>query len=279
MGNEVHVLALERVSALRKWAGRVAALFCLLFFLSLLDASVSRFREPSTYLACIPGQLLTVTGPLGAADNLQKLTYVSDSDKIRLMFESVHTGFWLGGLQWRGRIVVDSDTPPGGYQLAVPIHKQGGSRSIYRFSINVFRDRITLRKASFSYIERHAGVSPWVSALFFLALTVPTGVGVFFLSQRVEYLLAHEGRAEVYRVVEGKEGYQIFFGLGAKHGIRPGDSLTVVRPKNVPIGTATVEEVFEYHSSARTAFLQPAVSPGFIVSVVRLGMSDGRNRL
>ena len=110
-----------KASLLRDWAGRAGALFCILLFLSLLDAFIAGFREPLHHLSFSPGQEMAVTGPSGEKmDDLRKLTYLSNSRDIRLVFDSVQTGFWFGGYMWRGRILVSREIQPGQYKVVVP---------------------------------------------------------------------------------------------------------------------------------------------------------------
>lgn len=260
-------MTLGQISVLRRWTGRAGCLFCLFFFLSLLDAFFARFRDPPTHLLCMPGQSVTVTGPLGKRiGNVQELTYTGNSDRLLLLFESIQTGFWLGGYMWRGRILVDVGIAPGRYQVAVPTLNESGDKPYYMFQLEVLKDETSLRKASSSYIRRYLGMNPWKIALFFLALITPAFVGVFLLSKEADDLLAQEGKAEVYLVLEGEKGYRIYFGMGSNRNIYIGESLNVFGGEKQLLGDAAVQEVFEDYSIAQTDFLQPVIKPGFMVA-------------
>jgi hypothetical protein len=207
-----------------------------------------------------------VTGPLAEKiDDLRQLTYLSNSKDIRLVFDSVHTGFWFGGYMWSGRILVSREIQPGLYKLAVPTQRDAKSKSASLFQVEVFKNEFSRRQASPSFIHRYLGISPWRTALFLFPFILLTFGIVFFLSQKAEVLLAQEGKAEVYRVLQGEIGCQIFFGLGKNQGILPGVSLALFNEQEKLIGRATVQEVFEDYSIAQTG-LESSVMPGFIVS-------------
>jgi len=259
-------MTLTQVSIWRNWAGKAGALFCILLFLFLLDALTARLREPLNHLPCLPGQKVAVTGPLTErVGNLQELTYLSNSKNVRLVFDSVQTGFWLGGYMWRGRILVSRETQPGQYKVAVPTPKATQGKSASLFQVEVFKDEFSLYKASTSFTRRYLGISPWGAALFLIPFILLTFGVVFFLSQKAEGLLAQEGKAEVYRVSKGENSYQIYFGLGINQGILPGATLTLFNDQKQTIGTATVQEVFKDHSIAQIGS-ESSVRPGFIVS-------------
>lgn len=259
-------MTITQVSVWRNWVGKAGALFCILLFLSLLDALVARVRDPLNHFPCLPGQEVPVTGPLAEKNaNLQELIYLSNSKDIRLVFDSAQTGFWLGGYMWRGRIIVSREAQPGEYKVAVPTPKATQGKSVSLFQVAVFKDESILYKASTSFIRRFLGISPWGAALFFTPFILLAFGSVFFLSQKAEGLLAKEGKAEVYRVAKGENGYQIYFSLGSKQGILPGASLTLFNGQKQTAGVVTVQEVFQDHSIAQTNG-ESSVRPGFIVS-------------
>jgi hypothetical protein len=255
-----------KASLWRDWVGRAGALFCILFFLSLLDVFVAGFRKPANYLSCTPGQTLAVTGSLAErADHPGDLFYLSSSKDIRLVFDSAQAGFWSGGYMWRGRILVNREILPGRYRVAVPHQRDGKRKSASLFQVEVFKDEFSLRQASFSFILRYLAIPPWKAALFGVPFILSTFGAVFFLSYRTQRLLAQEGKAEVYRVLRGEKGYQIYFELGKNQGVLPGASVALFDEQKKPVGRATVEEVFGDYSIAQTG-LESSVRPGFIVS-------------
>jgi len=259
-------MTLRETSILRDWTGKVGTLFCVLFFLTLLDGFNARFREPRDYFPCLPGQSIAVTAPLPeGTGNLQELTCPTNSKGISVVCDSVQTGFWLGGHMWQGRILVSSGTQPGGYEVAVLPRNVGKAKPVKPFRVSVFEDEAHLRKASASYIRRYLGIMPWSIVPFFFFLIPPAFGAVFLLSRKAEALLAKNGKAEVYRVLKGETGYMIYFGLGLNQGILQGNPVALLDEKKRPTGTATVQAVFEDYSIAHIDSKFP-VRPGFMVA-------------
>ncbi|MFH0788024.1 MAG: hypothetical protein V2B13_10490 [Pseudomonadota bacterium] len=269
---------------------------CILFFLTILDALVARFREPLNHFSCLPGSRLAVSGPLaGKIEDPRELTYQTDSKEIRIVFETVQTGYWFGGYMWNGTLLVGPRIQPGGYQLTVqtkpschdsgvtpPNHEnkagrrlnlepysriknQNRERSPSLFQIEVFKNLTSYHHHSKSFIERSLEINPWKVVLFLIPFIVLNFGIVFYLSYRTENLLAEQGQAEVYRVTKGENGTQIFFGLGRTQGIQPGSHLTLINTRGEEVGSIIAQEVFEGHSTARLdSGLN--VSPGFMIS-------------
>lgn len=239
---------------------------CILFFLTILDALVARFREPLNHFSCLPGSRLAITGPLtGKIEDPRELTYQADSKEIQLVFEAVQTGYWFGGYMWNGTLLVGPRIQPGGYQLTVQTKNQNRERSPSLFQIEVFKNLAAYHHHSKSFIERSLEINPWKVVLFLIPFLVLNFGIVFYLSHRTENLLAEQGQAEVYRVTKGENGTQIFFGLGRTQGIQPGNRLTLINTRGEEVGSIIAQEVFEGHSTARLDS-ELTVSPGFMIS-------------
>lgn len=221
----------------------------------------------------MPGESIAVTAPLPEKiGTIGELTYHTDAEDLRVVFDSLQSGYWLGGRMWRGRIVVGPEARPGLHETIVAAREGVQMKPPYTAHVEVFRDALSLRKASPSYILRYLGASPWAAALFFAPLFLLAFGAVFLLSRKAARLLAREGKAEVYDVAEGEKGCEIYFGLGLSQGIRPGDAMAIFDEKERPTGTAIVQEVFREHSTA-LAGSESLVKPGFMVSRSRMGPS------
>jgi hypothetical protein len=193
------------------------------------------------------------------------LTYQTDSPDIRLEFQTIQTGFWWGGYLWNGYLSFSPRIQAGEYQLTVQTKTSPVEKLSSSFRIEVYNDLRGLRLNSKSIIVRHLGIHHWQAGLFLIPFLVLSFGFVFYLSNRAESLLAEQGKAEVYRVRKGEMGYEIFFGLGMKQGIKPGNHLTLSNNQGKEIGSISVEEVFEGYSTARVD-LGLSIQPGFIIS-------------
>jgi hypothetical protein len=236
------MMDLGQVNRWRDVASKIAMAFCVIALLGLVDGLLVAFREPPDLVKVLPGTSVDVNGELtDEADRVEDLTFTGDSDQLKVTFEAIHKGYFLGGDMWRGKLSVGPEISPGQYHLSVLPKRAASSRKAPAFRIMVFPDALSLQKSSTSVIRRWFGIS----ALKFSAGCLP-GIllafgAVYWLSGRQEALLAASGRAEIYRVMRGDGGYEIRFGLGTAHGISPGARVAIYDAAGHQLGIGTVE--------------------------------------
>jgi hypothetical protein len=258
---------LEQISVFRKFARRTGAIFFILIFVAVIDGCVAKFREPINVFNILPGQSVKVDGPLDLKiQDTRELTYTGTSDNVRLSFDAIQAGFWLGGNMWIGTVTTDKLIPPGEYDVTVYTRGETDIKKKVVFRIKVFKDYASYRQSFKSVIRRYLDFSPWQLLLFCLPLSALTVGIVFYLSKRFEELLAREGKAEIYRIVKGETACEISFGLGTKHGVQPGTRLSLLNESGHPAGSAVVQKVSETDSSAFVE-LDSALRTGDIVSI------------
>ena len=259
-------MTLTQTQTCSRWAGKIGSFLCILLFLIIIDALVSKFREPPNRFSGLPGSRIAVSGPLAEkTEQVRELTYQTNSPDMHLEFEAIQTGFWLGGYLWNGYLSLSPQIQPGGYQLSVSPKKSSLEKSASLFQIDVYNDLKGLQRNSKSLLVRYLGIYSWKAGLFFIPFILFSFGSVFCLSNKIESLLAQQGKAEVYRVRKGETGYEISFGLGRKQGIQPGNRLTLSNNQGKAIGSICVEEVFESHSTAQVDF-GLNIQPGCIIS-------------
>lgn len=256
---------LKQTATWNKGLGITGTLLCILLLLAILDGLISRFREPTNHFSCLPGSRIPVTGPLTEKiENPRDLAYQSNSREIRLVFEALQTGYWLGGTMWNGTLEIDPGIQPGGYTLIVQTPVKAGGRPGAPFHVEVYKDQTQLNQNSKSLFRRTLGINPWRVALIVIPFIFLIFGLVFFLSHKMDILLADQGKAEVYRVRKNTDGYEIFFGLGSKQGIIPGTCLSLMDKQGEVIGSVTPQEIFESHSTALVGS-ESTVQPGFMI--------------
>lgn len=257
---------MEKTIKRRSAAGKIAAFFCILLCLSLIDAVIAGFRQSANELDLLPGTNAEINGMvLGKVGNIREITWTGDSNHIMLTVDSIQKGHWFGDNMWQGRLTVDPDIRAGEYSLTVgiegtKIQKPG------KFIIRVFKDYDSYRQSFKSLIKRYLDISPWILAAAFTAFVVSAFGYIFFLSGRIEQLMAGEGKAVVYRVKNGEEGCELSFGLGSIHGIRKNACFNLFNEDGKPVGTAVVHDVSDTDSLA-TAGSGCTVKPGYTVSL------------
>jgi hypothetical protein len=257
---------LERLTTWQSRVARIGSLFCLVAFLALLDGFVAYIREPLNEFKVLPGDVIHINGP--APEEVQELTglaYESSTPHLHLTFEALHRGYWLGSWTWRGMLTVAPEIDPGRHRLTVSPKDKTEEHPPQEFSIIVFPDPASYHQSSLSLIRHHFDLSPWQVLAVFLPLTVLAFAAVFLFSRRQEVLLAEKGQAEIYKVDIREGFYEVYFGLGTRHGMGPGTRLTVFNEYQQNIGTVEVVETSETDAMGVASVVQ-AIRPGYTVS-------------
>ena len=106
------------------------------------------FGNRRTSSRCCRKQTTALNGELtDEAHRVQDLTFVSSSDQLKVNFEAIHKGYFLGGDMWRGRLMVGPGIAPGEYSLAVLPKTTVSPRKAPAFRILVFPEALSLQKA------------------------------------------------------------------------------------------------------------------------------------
>jgi hypothetical protein len=254
----------------RRWRSRVGlagALFGLVFLLSAIDGLSVHFREQGLVIHALADEAVKLSGPLRQElSDPNELTFVSDSNEVAIKFEEIYRDYWLGGLKWRGRLVVDRNAAPGDYRISVFRKFAGDQRPFSSYLVKVYPDAAALRRASKSLLESRLGVSPWVIFALTLASALASFGVAFYLGQLREKHLAKERKAEIFRVIQSPEGSEVHFTLGRKDGVQPDSRLSLLDDKGNFLTTLQVKQITETDSSA-TVHPDQKVKLGYIVAL------------
>ena len=260
------MMDLGQINRWRDLASKIATAFCVIALLVLVDGLLVHFREPANLVKVLPGASVDINGELtDEAHRVEDLTFVSDSDRLKVIFAAIHKGYFLGGDMWRGRLIVGPDISPGEYNLSVLPKRTDSPRKAPAFRILVFADAASLQQNSTSLVRRWFGVSAFAVAAGCLPGILLAFGAVYLLSGRREALLAATGQAEVYQVTLGDGGYEIRFGLGTEHGMSPGARVAIYDEAGQQVGTGTVEVCNQKISVAQATSNQP-IEAGYLVS-------------
>lgn len=256
---------LEQATRWRNVIGKACALFGALFMLAALDGIVAHFRQPENLVELLPGESTDINGTLlGSIDGIHELNYASSSDLAQVSFEAVHTGFWVGGQMWRGKLSVSPQIPAGEYTITVNRKDAAGKKPSSIFHVKVYSDHEGFRRSSLSFARRFFDLSPW----WLFSVSLPAALlalgAVYLVSHKRDEFLALEGKAEIYHIVQGSNEYEVAFGLGSKHGLRAGDRLVVLDGYGNHVGSLEVRDVGKADSTG-VAGLDCPVKPGYTV--------------
>lgn len=244
-------MTLRQAARARKILGRIGALIFILFFGSVLDSCVARFREPLFTVHLLPGTSALVEGQVDHdLKELSLLRVESAHAAVQLTIDRFQSGYWLGGNMWIGAISAAAAAPPGTYALQVFALDKPRKAPVAAFRAIVYPDEAALRASSLSLIRRTFDVAPGNVALALIpALALVLGL-MYLLGRRMERLLAGMGRAEVFMVKAAPGGYEIYFGMGRRHGVAEGMMVQVVAENDRPICDAVVRQADEDNAMA-----------------------------
>ncbi len=241
----------DKLCVLRKTAGRVGAVFCILIAIVLVDSLISRFiYEFNVFYTRVGGQY-DLTGMMPEkSEKMEDLVAETDSPKVVLEFTEVFSGFWLGNTMWRGKVRVSENAHPGEYAIKVHDARDTKTNPALIFLAKVYPDALSLRKSHGPYLERYYGITAgWAALILF------PGLGIimlfnFFVSSRLERALADTGQAEVYMAKRVPEGIRIAFSLGNKQGLKRGEQLDILNLQGAVVGEAEVQTTGQTDSFA-----------------------------
>lgn len=257
---------MDKLIRARSAVGKITALFCILFSLSIIDAVIAGFRQSANVFDLLPGTTVEINGIIpGKVKSAREITWTGNSNHILLTIDSIQKGHWFGDNMWQGRLTIDPDIMAGEYSLKVGLEDMKMQKP-GEFLIRVYKDYAGYRQSFKSLIKRYLDISPWVLAAAFSTFFVPAFVYIFFLSGKIEQLMAKQGKAVIYRVKKGDDGFEVSFSLGTAHGIRTDTSLALLNEEGKPAGTVVVHNVSETDSVARVG---PGctVKPGYTVAL------------
>jgi len=257
---------LEQATRWRDLGSKIGAAFCVIALLALVDGLLVHFREPANVVKVLAGENVDLNGELtDEADSVKDLTFVSNSDQLKVAFEAIHKGYFLGGDMWRGRLTVGPQIAAGEYSLTVLPKRTVSPRKAPAFRIIVFPDALSLQKSSTSQIRRLFGISAFKVAAGCLPGILLAFGAVFLLSGKRERLMAASGKAEIYRVTRADGGAEIRFALGTVQGISPEARVSIYNAAGQQVGTATVEDSSPTDSVARVTTDQE-IKVGYLVT-------------
>ena len=259
-------MSVDTTTKWRDWVARVAAVFFFFFVCAAFDGLIAYYRLPVNSNYVMPGESLKLTGPLPVEGaGLQDLRYETDGDSLRLDFQEVFTGFWMGGRMWRGVLTTGADTPSGVYHVAVDWGEESPKKPPTVFTLFVYRGDKELRGFSTSYLRKYLDLHSWWTAASFLALLCSTIGLVYLLSSRRESLLAKAGMADIYRIAKIDERVEVAFALGTRHGIDVGSALELLDGSGKAQGRVKVQKVSETDSIAEVVDWGGELEPGYMV--------------
>lgn len=266
---------LKKLLRTRAMLGKICLVAGILAFSGIFDVLVSSYRRPSNSLDVITGSSVDINGRLyGSAKASSDLMYQSTNPDLKLEFDQkLYSGFWFGEGMWRAKVAAPQNLQSGTYRISIkyPDLKNIKPKDLKKFeklsnyTINVYEDAKALQAGSFSMITRTTGVSPWIVFAVFFPMILIGGAANYKISSILEFIMAENGQAEIYRISKVEKGFEIYFGLGKKHGLNNGDIISLLTDHGDYIAKIEVDNA-GYENSTALVGVYRDVKPGYLVS-------------
>lgn len=190
------------VRARQRFWGTVCAVLLALALLALVDGLQGLARNGSDVLELLPGDSVSLSGPLtvkNPVNNDLRVRFTPQNSLLSYELEGFFAGYWFGNGMWRGRVNADVAARPGRYALQIDFRGAPAS-AVQRYVVVVHADGAAMRAASPSFARRISGHNPFVLAAFGGVLALLTGLILLRLGCRYIRLLAALGCGEIVRV-------------------------------------------------------------------------------
>lgn len=256
----------ERIEDRLTQCGQAAMIVGLIIAFALADLLVAQIRKPPFTFDLLPGASVKVNGPMPERIKApEELEFQSSSERMTLRIERVHTGYWLGGNLWNGKVTLAPDIPPGEHRFMVKPLEIEADEKFPLYTIRVHATPAEAMRQNPSLITRLLGIPPWWVIAAGLPLAALLFGAVFHFARIRERHLLRQGKAEIIRVKKKDDHLEIIFGLGLRDGIAIGSRVMLHDQDDRPLGMLKVAKIFD-HSAVAAASLDCPARVGYLVA-------------
>jgi hypothetical protein len=227
----------------QKRFGMLAMVLLAAALLSLADALIGGIRGGSGPIALTPGVQYAISGPLPPRTESIKqfvITGQPEDSSVRLVPETIYSGYWFGGSMWRGHIVVDSSAQEGDHVISVKDSYGEKQNPTLVFTVRIWPDQATLNANSPSRLIRWTGTNPFLVAFFLTLAGMVAGAANFVFGRLWARQLQTHHCGEIFRLRTAEIGTEATCELRSDDAIQPGMDGTIYRPSGERICTARV---------------------------------------
>lgn len=183
----------------QRFFGYLSGFLLAVALISLFDGLLEQMRQGSYELDFLPGQAMTISGPVALKNpvNSDVIARFSPQDSpLRFDLEGFFTGYWFGNGMWRGQIIADKEAGPGAYDLSISF-KGASAQRAQKYKLRVFADAAQMQAGSFSFIRRFTGVNPFILGAWAGGSGFFCGLVTYWFGRRYGASLTSLGLSEI----------------------------------------------------------------------------------
>jgi len=252
----------------------------LVILASMIDTFVAAILDLPDVLKVVAGEKAAINGKLPASfrpvEGPPRGVFVANRIKDPALLAKIlaytphHNAFTirfveLRGRLWRAELITDAGAHAGDYP--VQVYQAGAQQPIQgpAYRVQLFADKDAYRRSLASYFQKWLGIDPWWVAILLVPVVVFAFAREWKRSDAEEIALQQKGIGPIYKLTQGKDGWQIVFGLGSAHGVRPGDRLQVLDDRRRPTGLELTAEAVGRQSAQARLDLGADIRPDYLI--------------
>lgn len=209
----------------------------LVILAAMIDTFVAGILDSPDVFKVVAGEKAAISGKLPATfrpvEGQPRRIFMANRIKDPALLEKIlaysphHDGFTirfveLRGRLWRAELLTDSAAHAG--QYPVHVYQTGALQPSLgpAYRVQLFADKDAYRRSLASYFQRWLGIDPWWVAIVLVPVVLIAFAREWKRSDREESALQQNGIGPIYKLTQGKDGWELVFGLGPITGFAPG---------------------------------------------------------
>ncbi len=234
-----------RLVVSQKISGFCAMVLFLCALAAFVDAMIGGLAGNSGTIELIPGERFQISGPMPQkTDTLADFVIEGEpaDGAVRLIPETIFSGYWFGGSMWRGAVVATASSQADNVVIRVRDRFGEKQNPALVFTVKVYPDAATKQINSPSFLMRQSGINPYYFAVVFLLGGILSGAANYYFGKLWANYLGKRMCGEIYILKKGENGAEATCELSSSRQMDAGTLCTLYRRTGEMVGTAHLLE-------------------------------------